>query len=149
MRAGRIRYSGVVMLRCRGLVLAAMVAAATPALAGLPGCGDPDVADRALSHFGDAAEQRQYTRRASGFAEPRETARTPYTHPLAPRGFEARYCEGILVLDDGGRLPVYIQVIGRDGDGKRAAEAIETCWQDPRFPRMSIGCAGERAPARR
>jgi hypothetical protein len=79
----------------------------------------------------------------------KETARTPNSSPFAPPGFETRYCEGMLRLDDNTTLPIFIMVVGRDGDGSGTFEGLETCWKDARFPRNFEGCDTETAPSRR
>ena len=133
-------------------LLLAMLALAPghPARANLPNCSDPDVAERARFHFDDSQESRKPPgpRRSRGLEAVRETGRGPNSNPLAPAGYETRYCEGDLRLDDNSMLHVYIMVVGKPGDSRPTFEGLETCWADPRFPRVS-GCKTETAPARR
>lgn len=135
----------------RTMFVALLLTLPAAAQAGLPECSDKSVAQRARSQFNFAMEVQGATmpRRAKSFAEGTETGRTPYVHPLAPPGYELRFCEGSLKLDDSSTLPVFVRVTGKDGDGKAEAEAIETCWIDPRFPRFVTGCKEETAPGRR
>ena len=131
--------------------IAALLWAAAPALANLPACAHPDVAERVRFHFDDAQESRDPPgpRRGRGLEAVRETGRTPNGNPLAPAGYETRYCEGVLRLDDNSTLRVFIMVVGRDGDSRPGFEGLETCWSDPRFPRAFEGCKTETAPGRR
>ena len=122
-----------------------------PARANLPGCSDPDVAERARFHFDDSQESRKPPgpRRSRGLESVRETGRGPNSNPFAPAGYETRYCEGDLRLDDNSTLHMFIMVVGKAGDSTPTFEGLETCWADVRFPRAAEGCKTETAPGRR
>ena len=87
-------------------------------------------------------------RRAKNLEQATETGRIPYIHPLASPGYEVRFCEGSLKLDDNSMLPVFISVTGKDGDGDKDAAIVETCWENPAYPRSIPDCEGEKAPGR-
>jgi hypothetical protein len=137
--------------RIAALLTAAFAFAPMAAHAGLPACADRWVAELARDQFNGSMELRGSStpRRARSFEDATETGRMPYVHPLAPPEYELRFCEGALRLDDTSTLRVFISVVGKERDGKHGAEALETCWEDPRFPRAAPGCDGEKAPARR
>ena len=102
-----------------------------------------------LSHFNDAQETRQAPRRARKLDNIVETGLGPAEGMFVPKTYQSRYCEGDLRLDDNSTVHVFIIAIGVPGDNKPGAEAIETCWSDPRFPRYAEGCKVEVAPSRR
>jgi hypothetical protein len=131
--------------------LLAMLICAAPAVAvaGLPNCDHNDLVRRMSAHFNDAQETRNSPRRARKLENVVETGVGPAEGLFTPKEYRTRYCEGDLRLDDNSTLHVYIIAVGIPDDKKASAEAIETCWSDPRFPRYSEGCDTEIAPARR
>jgi hypothetical protein len=131
-------------------VAAVLIGTRGVAFAGLASCTDAAVQERARFQFDDARESSQppSPRRSRALEGVVETGRTPNSNPLAPPGYESRYCEGTLTLDDGSILHLFILVAGKD-DGAAGFEGLETCWQDARFPRTASSCKMETSPTKR
>lgn len=137
------------MRALNGLLLLLLLTVPQVARADLPGCDHKDLARRMFSHFNDAQETRNAPRRARKLENIVETGVGPVESAYAPKDFRTRYCEGDLRLDDNSTLHVFIYAVGVPNDRKSSAEAIDTCWLDPRFPRFAPGCSMEMAPSRR
>ena len=138
-------------MACRPVSLSIALLLATPlcAQAGLPECTDATVAEAARFQFDDARESSDppSPRRSRALEAIQETGRAPNSNPLAPQGYETRFCEALLRLDDGTGVPLFIAIAGKAGDAKSGFDGLEACWRDVRFPRLS-SCKTETAPGR-
>jgi len=65
---------------------------------------------------------------------------------LEEYGMLVRYCEGILLLDNGDRLKIHYRLGSRDAYKADRAEDIQICWQNTKYgvvdvPDQSLGCS--------